>query len=104
MLRQIKVLLNLQDTSKDRLLETLISLKGRKLNSALGSESTPVDLEYIVIELVINHYNRLGSEGIAARSIEGISTNFVDSSRELDPYVDVIAKSLNKKSGQFRFY
>lgn len=104
MLRQIKVLLNLEDNKKDKLLETLISLKGRKLNGALGSENVPVELEYIVIELVVNHYNRLGSEGVMTRSVEGISTSFADSAKELEPYEDAIAKFLNKTSGQFRFY
>lgn len=104
MLREIKVLLNLVDTDKDKLLETLISLKSRKLNAALGSETVPVELEYIVIELVINHYNRLGSEGITARSVEGISTNYADSAKELEPYDAAIAKYLNKSIGRFRFY
>lgn len=103
MLRQIKVLLNLEDNKKDKLLETLISLKSRKLNGALGCETTPVELEYIVIELVVNHYNRLGDEGITARSVEGISTNYADSARELEPYNDAIVKYLNKNTGMFRF-
>ena len=103
MLRQIKVLLNLEDNKKDKLLETLILLKGRKLNSALGSETTPVELEYIIIELVINHYNKLGSEGVSIRSVEGISTHYADSANELEPYSKAIAKHLNKNTGQFRF-
>lgn len=104
MLRQIKVLLNLTDiVEKDKLLKTLISLKSRKLQAALNSETTPVELEYIVIELVINHYNRLGSEGITARSVEGILTNYADSANELEPYDTAITKYLNKETGKFRF-
>lgn len=104
MIKQIKVLLNISNDAKDILLNTLISLKSRKLNAALGSETVPVSLEYIVIELVINHYNRLGSEGIAAESVEGISKTYNDAANELDPYRGDIAKYLNTSTGKFRFY
>lgn len=103
MLDDLKVLLNLTDTSKDELLNTLISLKGRKLSNALGGVIVPIELEYIITELVINHYNRLGNEGIAATSVEGISTNYIDSTNELEPYNEVIAKYLNENKGKFRF-
>ncbi len=104
MIKQIKVLLNISNDEKDILLNTLISLKSRKLNAALGSETVPVSLEYIVIELVINHYNRLGSEGIAAENVEGISKTYTDAANELDPYRGDIAKYLNTYTGKFRFY
>lgn len=104
MIKQIKVLLNISNDAKDALLNTLISLKSRKLTAALGSETVPVSLEYIVIELVINHYNRLGSEGLAAESVEGISKTYTDAANELDPYRGDIAKYLDSFTGKFRFY
>ena len=104
MLEQIKVLLNLQDDTKDTLLDALITLKSRKLIAALGGDEVPTELDYIIIELVINHYNRLGSEGLAAESIEGISRTYSDSAMELEPYKEAIAKSLNASAGKFRFY
>lgn len=106
MKEDIKALLNISwiDESQDNLLDTLISLKSRKLNGALGCETTPVELEYIVIELVVNHYNRLGSEGVSIRSVEGISTHYADSANELEPYNAAIARYLNKSIGKFRFY
>ena len=102
MKEDIKVLLNVYD--KDDLLDTLISLKSRKLLAALGDNSAivPIPLEYIVVETVINHYNRLGSEGLASESVEGISKAYTDTARELEPYTDAINKYLNEYHGKFR--
>lgn len=106
MKEDIKVLLNIHylDESQDNLLDTLISLKSRKLIMALGDDSkeVPKPLEYIVVETVINHYNRLGSEGLASESVEGISRAYTDTANELESYTAAIDKYLNKYHGKFR--
>lgn len=104
MLKQIKVLLNIQDISRDSLLDTLINLKSRKLNAALEVAKTPEALEYIVVELVINHYGRLGSEGLASESVEGISRTYIDTVNELEPYAAEIRKFLNSSTGKFKVF
>jgi hypothetical protein len=104
MIKTIKVLLNIKGTEKDNLLNTLISLKSGKVTAALHSETVPAALEYVIIELVINHYNKLGSEGLSAESVEGISRTYIDSANELEPYASVFGKYLNSRTGMFRFY
>lgn len=103
LLEQIKLLLGISDTSKDTLLNTLISLKSGKLQTALSSDTIPSSLEYIIIELTIESYNKLGSEGLAAESIEGISRTYNTNSDELVPYAYAISRFLNTSSGKFRF-
>lgn len=107
MLDDIKLLLGIskEDESTDSLLNTLISLKSQRLKLALSSEVIPLSLEYIIIELVIAHYNKLGSEGLAAESVEGISRTYSnDGVDELTPYREAIDIFLGKSSGKFRFY
>lgn len=102
-LEQVKLLLNINDDSKDSLLNTLITLKSSKLSAALGSDAIPEQLGYIVVELVINHYNKLGSEGLEAESVEGISKTYSNNANELAPYADDIRRHVNATTGKFRF-
>ena len=106
MLKEIKMLLDLDGDSKDQLLSTLISLKSRKLVAALGEDITkvPTALDYIVVELVVNHYNRLGSEGIASESIDSISKTYNSTlADELVPYESDISRYLDSRYyGKFR--
>lgn len=102
-LEKIKVLLNISDTDSDTLLNTLIGLKSGKLQAALRTSTIPTSLEYIVIELVIQAYNKLGSEGLSAESVEGISRTYDTSMDELEPYKYIIAQNLNATHGKFRF-
>lgn len=105
MLEQIKLLLNVEGDAEDSLLNALISLKSQRLKLALSSEVVPASLQYIVIELVIAHYNKLGSEGLAAESVEGISRTYMnDGVDELTPYKDTIDLYLGKPTRKFRFY
>jgi len=102
-LEKIKILLNISDTESDTLLNTLIGLKSGKLQAALRASTIPTSLEYILIELVIQAYNKLGSEGLSAESVEGISRTYDTSIDELAPYTYAITHYLNTSSGKFRF-
>lgn len=105
MLAKIKLLLGIDDLVKDNLLEQLILMNSNKILTYLGIEITtiPVSLEFIVIELTIKQYNKLGSEGLSSESIEGISYSYSDSINELEPYMTYIEKYMNISSGKFRF-
>lgn len=76
MLENIKLLLNIQDNSKDNLLNYLISNVKQKILTYTNQTEILPSMEYIVDELVILRYNKLGSEGLQSESYSGISQTF----------------------------
>ena len=106
MLKDIKLLLGIDDDSRDDLLNLLISNAQTQLLGRLGDlETVPVELAYIVPELVIIRYNRIGAEGLSSQSVEGHSANYqVD---DLAPFESAIKAYLNKhrepRTGVVRF-
>ena len=79
MLNRIKLLLGLDnDTDRDELLKLLISLVIERLTAKLGGITPPVSLDYIIIDVVVSRFNRIGSEGLTSHSVEGESLTFSD--------------------------
>lgn len=106
MLTDVKLLLNIAtgDTSKDTLLESLITINTNKLLSYLGGTKVPPKLEFIIVELTIERYNKIGSEGLTAEGIEGITYSYANSADELAPYLPYIQNYLSANHvGKFRF-
>lgn len=84
MLAEIKKSLELSSSDKDELLASLIKRCSQPILNYIGLKKIPNELEYIVIELVLARYNRLGSEGITSESVDGIS--YVYNSDVIEPY------------------
>lgn len=91
----IKTVLNIQDTLQDAVLDVLIknvsSLllgKLRKVNKSI--EAVPDELDYIIEEVTVRRFNRIGSEGYKSDDVEGHKISFYDLDKELDPYMDII--------------
>lgn len=83
MLKTLKQLLGLlEDTDKDQLLNTILSLSTARLQTLLGGIEPPEELEHIIIETSVKRYNRIGSEGLASHTVEGESMAFSDSDFE----------------------
>lgn len=80
MLEKLKLLLGIaeSDDSKDELLELLISNAKTFAISFCGYDEYTNKLDTVVLKMVLEDYNRLGSEGIASRSFSGISENYSD--------------------------
>jgi len=94
MLEQIKKLLGFSDNSQDELLQTIISLTESRLKNLLGSaEAIPVSLSYIVTEVAIRRFNRVGSEGFASHTVEGETMAWSDD--DFAPYNDDIQAYLD---------
>ena len=81
MLKNIKILLGIdpEDTSRDALLELIISTVTARLQVLLGGIEPPESLEYIILEVTIKRFNRIGSEGLTSHSVEGETLSFNDS-------------------------
>ena len=90
MLDKIKLLLSMNDDAADDLLNTLISMCKEEAYIYCNLPEYSQKLDNIVVCMVIEKYNRIGSEGSTSQSASGISATY-DSF-----YSEKIVKMLNK--------
>lgn len=89
MLERIKTLLDIKDNRQDEPLNIIIENVSSHLKALLGKD-IPAELNYIVEEITVRRFNRLGTEGMRSESVEGHSVTFYDLKDEFVPYEDVI--------------
>jgi hypothetical protein len=90
MLDKIKILLNIQDDAQDELLSTLMGLCREEAYVYCNLPAYNEKLDFVVIQMVIERYNRIGSEGTTSQSSSGVSADY-DSF-----YSDKVVRLLNK--------
>ena len=76
MLDKIKLLLNITNDDIDELLMTLISLCKDEAYVYCNLPEYNSKLDTIVIQMVIERYNRIGSEGATEQSSSGVSMTY----------------------------
>lgn len=75
----IKRLLGITGDDRDGLIYTITDSVEARLKVLLGSvEEIPECLEYIVDEVSVIRFNRIGSEGMSSHSVEGESVSYSD--------------------------
>lgn len=96
MLDDVKTLLGIDSQDRDKLLNLLIENAERQLKARLyrPTEPLPVELEYIVVELTIIRYNRLGSEGMSTESVDGYSATY--NQDDFTPYSFIIEQYIEE--------
>lgn len=89
-LDNVKLLLSINDNVQDELLKRIIDNTEKRLISLLpkGIEEVPDRLEYIVEEVAVKRFNRVGAEGMTSESVDGRSNTFQDN--DFDEYKDII--------------
>lgn len=75
MLEKIKLLLGINDTSKDSLINLLIEQATDELKT-LTHRTNVEGLDNIVERMVVYRYNSLGTEGVSAESYSGVSFSY----------------------------
>lgn len=92
MIDKIKLLLNIKDddSSQDELLTTLIAICKEEAYVYCNLEEYTDKLDFIIIQMVIEKYNRIGSEGTVSQSSSGVSASY-DSF-----YSEKVVRLLNK--------
>lgn len=80
MLENLKVLLGIEssDTSLDGRLNLLLSYATARLQAMLDGITPPESMEYIIVEVAVIRFNRIGSEGLSGHTVEGESLQFTD--------------------------
>lgn len=67
-----------KDLDKQKLIEEIISLVATPVALYLGVEEVPAELEYIIIELAIARYNRIGAEGYSEEKNDNVQNRFIE--------------------------
>lgn len=80
MLEDLKVMLGIasDDKDRDKLLLLIVSSATARLKMLLGGLEPPESLDYIIREVSIIRYNKIGSEGMESHTVEGESQSFSD--------------------------
>lgn len=105
MLEELKQMLDIGDESLDNKLKLIIKTATARLKALLGGIDPPDSLSYIILEVSIMRFNRIGSEGLKSHSVEGESLSFADS--DFDQFAGDIQTYLesqqNGVKGRLRF-
>ena len=89
-LDNVKLLLSINDDVQDKLLIRIIDNTEKRLISLLpiDIQEVPDRLEYIVEEVAVKRFNRVGAEGMTQENVDGRSNTF--QANDFDEYMDVI--------------
>ncbi len=107
MLEDLKILLGIskEDETLDEKLKLIISSTTNRLKALLGGQDPPEELEYIITDVAVKRFNRIGSEGLSSHTVEGESLSF--SEDDFAGYKDDIQTWLNNQKeatkGRVRF-
>lgn len=99
MLDDLKRMLGLasrEDGELDKKLEWILDTTRARLKVLLGGIEPENDLDYIITEVAIVRYNRIGSEGFQSYTVEGESVGFLSS--DFDAYMDDIQAYKDQKN------
>ena len=105
-LMTLRTLLGIPDDSRDALLTTIVSAVQARLLLLLGGASeVPESLAYIVPEVAVIRYNRIGSEGMSSHSVEGetvasAANDFAGYMSAIEAYLD---EPQTTKRGRVRY-
>lgn len=98
MLDDVKNLLGITDTDRDSLLNTIIRMTQSRLKILIAADDIPERLEYIITEVTVARFNRIGSEGTSSHTVAGESMSFTDD--DFQPYADDIQAYLSSTSAK----
>lgn len=107
MLKDLKLLLGFSEdeTDMDELLLKIISMATARLKLLLGGIEPPEDMDHIILDVSVIRFNRIGSEGMTAHSVEGESHQFVDDdfAQYKDEIQDWLSRQEESAKGKLRF-
>lgn len=92
----VTALLGFSDEKYNKTLDVIIRLTTNRLKTLLDVKEVPTELEYIVTEVSIVRYNKIGSEGVTSHSVEGETMSFSDN--DFKGYLNDIEVWKNKKN------
>ena len=97
LLNRIKTLLNVE--GNENLIYEITELTKSKILNYINEVELPLELEFVLVELTVQRYNRIGSEGIASESVDGKSVSYEDIFENYKPYLDDYISRNGKSKG-----
>lgn len=97
MLEKVKLFLGITTNEKDQLLNEIISSVEERIKIKIGKDEIPKNLDFIIYEIAIVRYNRIGSEGMQSEIVDGHRMNFVED--DFKPY-EPFLESFNKENSK----
>ena len=67
---------NVDDSTVINVIEDCVDVATSRLLVRIGADAVPEQLGYIVREVAVRRYNRIGSEGVASHTVEGESMSW----------------------------
>lgn len=90
---------DVDDVTKAKL-ETIWNITSDRLRMKLGTETVPAELSYIITEVTVARFNRIGSEGLSSHTVEGETMNW--SNDDFEPYKDDIQAWIDEHQNESR--
>lgn len=75
-IERAKILLGIEDDLQDNLLKVIQDSTEAHFMAYVGINRIPQRFDYIIVEVIVKRFNRLGSEGLASQSVEGLNMTF----------------------------
>ena len=86
---RMKVLLGTTNTTDDEeLLYEIVEITKSKILNYINKEELPKELEFILVEMAVSRFNKIGSEGFASESTDGKSISYEDDFEMYKQYLD----------------
>lgn len=98
----VENILKLYEGNTSEKLEVLKDLTEQQLKIKINSDTIPNNLEYIVTNVVMVRFSRIGSEGYSSESIGGMSISYLTPTSDFEPYIQDITDYLNSNNLNFR--
>ena len=97
MLENLKTLLGIQesDTSQDKKLNLILDATKKRLMFLLGGIEPPEEMNYIILDVSVIRFNKIGSEGLSSHTVEGESQSWA--SNDFAGYMDDIQAYLDSQ-------
>lgn len=105
MLDELKELLGIEGNELDSKLTIILETTEKRLRMLLGGLEPPEELNYIIEEVSVIRFNRIGSEGLSSHTVDGESQSW--SEDDFAGYKDDIQAYLDSQKeatkGRVRF-
>lgn len=106
MLKNVKTMLSITDNKQDDIIKNIINNTEQRLLVKLPDhlKEVPDKLNFIVEEVAIKRFNRIGAEGMSTESVDGRTNTFING--DFDEYLDDIERlyPTDSKTGKVTFY
>ena len=99
LLNRVKVLLGITNNDNEELLREIIEITEAKILNYINSSELPKQLEFVLVELSIKRFTRIGSEGFTSETVDGKTMSYEESEFEgYEKYLDdyICKNNINK--------